>query len=64
LLYLKAVVAFLVAGLTGVATGLTDDALTQVELVTSIVAAVAAGGAVWRVPNKGQAPVVDPLDEV
>lgn len=49
--YRKAIVAGLLAGLTAIGTGLTDDVLTPAEWIAAAVAALAAGGAVWRVPN-------------
>jgi len=48
----KALLAAVLAGLTALATGLTDDHLTAAEWVAAAVATVTAGGAVWRVPNE------------
>ncbi len=50
----KAVVGALVAGLTAIGTGLTDNVLTPAEWVAAAVAALAALGIVYAVPNKPQ----------
>lgn len=50
--YAKAIVAALVAFLTALVTGLTDDHLTALEWVVAALAAVTAGGAVFGVPNR------------
>jgi hypothetical protein len=47
----KAITAALVAGLTGIATGLDDGKLSWQEVVTALVALLVALGAVYRVPN-------------
>jgi hypothetical protein len=49
--YAKALVAAVLAGLTAIGTGLTDDVLTQAEWVAAAIAFVGAGGAVWGIPN-------------
>lgn len=49
--YAKAIVGALVAGLTAIATGLTDDVLTNAEWIAAAIAFLGAGGVVWGVPN-------------
>lgn len=48
----KAIVSALAAGLSAIVAGLSDNHLTTAELATAIVAAIAAYGATWTVPNK------------
>ncbi|XTZ16423.1 hypothetical protein ACQSSU_03200 [Micromonospora echinospora] len=50
--YAKALTGAAVAGLTALGTALTDDRVTNAEWVTVALAAVAAFGAVWAVPNR------------
>ena len=50
--YAKALVAALVAGVGGIATGYADDALTKGELWAAIALGLATGGAVFGVPNR------------
>lgn len=52
--YAKAITGALVAGLTAIGTALTDNAVTPGEWVTVALAAVAAFGAVWAVPNRAE----------
>lgn len=49
--YLKAITGALVAGLSSLVTGLSDDHLSTQEWLIAIVAALVALGAVWAVPN-------------
>lgn len=48
----KAVAAVLAAFVGGLAVGLDDDALTLAEVLQAVLLALAAGGVVYRVPNK------------
>jgi hypothetical protein len=50
--YWKAVIAGVAAGSGSLGTAVQDGALTQAEGVTAVLVAVAALGAVWRVPNR------------
>lgn len=50
--YLKAVVAAAIAGLTSIATALTDDSISSLEGVTAALAVLVAFSAVWATPNK------------
>jgi hypothetical protein len=50
--YAKAVVAALLAGLTAVGTGLTDDVLTRAEWIAAAIAFVGTGGAVFGIRNR------------
>lgn len=50
--YWKAVVAAVAAGAGSLGTGAQDGILTQAEGVTALLVALAAAGAVWRVPNQ------------
>ncbi|NUT53671.1 MAG: hypothetical protein HOV94_41240 [Saccharothrix sp.] len=50
--YAKAITAALLAGLTAIGTGLTDDVLTPAEWIAAAIAFVGAGGAVWGVRNR------------
>ena len=50
--YAKAIAGALVAGGTALGTALADDHITGQEWVTVVVAAVAALGVIWAVPNR------------
>jgi hypothetical protein len=50
--YAKAVIAALVAFLTGLATALDSGGISAAEWITSVVALLVAGGAVFSIPNK------------
>ena len=50
--YYKAVSAALIALLTGLITGLEDGSLSWPEILTSLIALIVAGGAVFSIPNK------------
>lgn len=50
--YLKAVVGGLVAGLTTLATAMTDDTITRAEWITVAIATLGALGLVYATPNK------------
>lgn len=52
LVYAKAIVSGLIAGLTALATGLGDNVLSAQEYVTAAIAFLVAFGAVYAVPNK------------
>lgn len=51
MLYAKAIVGALVAGLSAIAVALGDNALSAQECVTAAIAALVALGAIWAVPN-------------
>lgn len=50
--YWKAVVAALAGGAGSLGTAVQDGTLTQAEGLTAVLVALAAAGAVWRVPNQ------------
>lgn len=50
--YLKAVVGGLVAGLTALATAMSDDTVTRTEWIGVAVAVVGALGVVYATPNR------------
>lgn len=50
--YAKAIVAAIVAGVGGIATGYADEALTTGEIWAAIALGLATGGAVFGVPNR------------
>lgn len=50
--YFKAIVSGLIAGLTALATGLGDNALSAQECVTAGIAFLVGLGVVYAVPNK------------
>lgn len=50
---IKAIVAFLSAGIAALVTGLNDGHLTQAEYLTAFIAAVTATGLVYQYSNKG-----------
>lgn len=50
--YYKAVAALLIALLTGLITGLANDGLDWIEILTAIVGMLTAGLTVFRVPNR------------
>lgn len=60
--YAKAVVAFLLAGLTALGTALADERVTQAEWVAVVIAALATTSGVWAMPNRTADPV-QALDE-
>lgn len=51
--YIKAVVAFLSAGIASLVTALNDDVITQSEWLVAFIAAVTATGFVFQVKNSG-----------
>lgn len=51
LLYAKAIIAAIIAGLGALGTALADSHLDPAEVVGVLTAAVVAGSVVWRVPN-------------
>jgi hypothetical protein len=52
--YIKAVVAFLSAGIASLVTALNDSHITQAEYLVAFVAAVTATGFVYQVKNAGK----------
>lgn len=51
---MKAIVAALVAGAGALAAAAQDGSLNLPDAVSSLISLVAAFGATWAVPNKGQ----------
>lgn len=49
---IKAIMAFLGAGVAALVLGLEDDVLTWAEILTAISAAIVATGFVYQLPNK------------
>lgn len=50
--YMKAVVGGLVAGLTALATAMSDDTVTRTEWIAVAVAVLGASGVVYATPNR------------
>lgn len=50
--YAKALAATVIAGVGAIAVGYADDALTRGELWAAISVGLAAGGAVFGIPNR------------
>lgn len=50
--YAKAILASVISGLSAIVTALGDNALSTQEIVTAVLAALVALGAVYGVPNK------------
>lgn len=54
--YIKAVVAFLSAGVSSLVVALNDNVVTQPELLTAFIAAVTATGLVFQATNSARPP--------
>ncbi len=50
-IYIKAILAALVAGLSALATALDNGAISAQEAVTAVIATLVALGAVYAIPN-------------
>lgn len=53
---IKAIMAFLTAGIGSVVLALDDDVLTRAEQLTALAAAIVATGFVYQVTNEGEPP--------